>query len=147
MSLSMSLSPTNAHTSASSCPRQEHEHPSSRGHCDTNLRGQSLDFHSISACFSFPFKCSQSAPPRFPRCSRKVMRTSYPVPFSFGVECQFALMYVHVLRLLCFLMPCINVYLVRIQPFISREAAFNSPRGPQLLSSRCSVSVRTLSYS
>jgi hypothetical protein len=60
-------------------------------------------------------------------------------------ECHVAPMYVHVLRLLCF--SCIKVRPVCIEPFLSREAAFNWPRGPQPLSSHYSVSVRTLSYS
>ena len=42
------------------------------------------------------------------------MRTYYPFSFLFGVECHVALMYVHVLQLLCF--SCINVRPVCIEP-------------------------------
>ena len=48
MSLSRSLSPTNTHTNASSCARQEYEHPSYRGDRDTNL-------HGVTHLFVFPF--------------------------------------------------------------------------------------------
>ncbi|KAI0245642.1 hypothetical protein BJV78DRAFT_1261305, partial [Lactifluus subvellereus] len=53
--LSICSSPINTHTNASSCPHQEHEHPSYRGDNDTNLHGYHppLRFHSISACSSF----------------------------------------------------------------------------------------------
>ena len=51
----MSLSPTNTHTNAGSCPRQEHEHPGYQGDRDPDLLGYhaSFHFHPISACSSF----------------------------------------------------------------------------------------------
>ena len=63
----MSLSRTNTHTIASSCPRQEHEHPSYRGDRDTNLHGVTHLFIPIPSPHASPFLSNfrNSLPPTF----------------------------------------------------------------------------------
>ena len=88
-------------------------------------------FVSIPSPHVLPFLCTtiilRTFPTYFPRCLHKVMRTFCPFSFLFGVESHFTLMYVHVLLLLYF-MPCINIRLFRIEPFLSCEASFNWPQ-------------------
>jgi hypothetical protein len=147
MSLSRSLSPTNTHTNASSCPRQWHEHPSYRGDRDTNL-------HVITHLF-VPFHL------RAPFLSLLIFAIrSHPLSLMLAQGHAYILsililvwgrMSFHPHVCTCtavamFFMPCINVSLVHIEPFSTVKPRSTGREGHSHFH-LAAPSVQALSYS